>query len=51
MTDKFIHSTQVILGVVKEDSIELQGNGVTMNDLVGEILLHARDCSVTPCSL
>ena len=47
MTDQFVRSTQVILGVFKEKSIELESESIPMNNLIGEILLHARNCPVT----
>ena len=51
MTDQFIHSAQVILGVFEEKSIELESESILMNNLVGKILLHARNCPVTLCDL
>ena len=51
MTDQFICSVQVILGVFEEKSIELESESIPMNNLIGKILLHVRNCPVTPCGL
>ena len=51
MTDQFVCSAQVILGVFEEKSIELESESILMNNLVGEILPHVRNCPVTPHGL
>ena len=49
LPDQFISLLQIFLCFLQHDTVQLKGDSVPMDDLVGEVLPHKGDLSVAPC--
>ena len=49
VTDQFFSLEQILFCFLQHDAVELESDGVPMNDFVGQVLPHERDLLIAPC--